>query len=51
MMGIGNVMREALEYLDPKGTSPFHLSFDIDAIDPDIITQTGTRFRYGLSAR
>lgn len=33
-MGIGAVMRESLEYLDPKGDAPFHISFDIDGIDP-----------------
>ena len=33
-IGIGGVMREAIKYLDPIGNSPFHISFDIDAIDP-----------------
>lgn len=33
-LGIGEVMRQAIEYLDPAGDKPFHISFDIDAIDP-----------------
>ncbi len=32
--GIGNVMKQAIEYLDPKGDAPFHISFDVDAMDP-----------------
>lgn len=32
--GIGNVMTMAMDYLDPKGDSPFHISFDVDGIDP-----------------
>jgi arginase family enzyme len=40
-----------MEYLDPENKHPFHLSFDVDAIDPESASQTGTRFRYGLSAR
>jgi arginase len=42
--GIGEVMRQSIEYLDPTNRHPFHLSFDV-------VGQTGTRFRYGLSAR
>jgi arginase len=49
--GIGGVMSQALEYLDPKGNSPFHISFDVDSLDPSVFTQTGTQFRNGLSAR
>lgn len=49
--GIGEVMRQAIQYLDPKGNSPFHISFDIDAIDPHIANSTGTRFRGGLTHR
>lgn len=49
--GIGEVMRQAIEYLDPKGDNPFHISFDIDAIDPHIVSSTGTRFRGGLTHR
>ena len=49
--GIGNVMTQAIQYLDPKGNSPFHISFDVDSLDPSVFSQTGTLFRYGLSAR
>lgn len=50
-LGIGEVMRQSVEYLDPHNQHPFHLSFDVDAIDPELVSQTGTRFRYGLSGR
>ena len=49
--GIGNVMKQAIEYLDPKGDAPFHISFDVDGLDPDVFNQTGTLFRYGLTPR
>lgn len=32
--GIGEVMRQSIEYLDPQNQHPFHLSFDVDGIDP-----------------
>jgi arginase len=48
-------MRQALEYLDPKLTSkesaPFHISFDIDAMDPKFCQATGTKYRGGLTPR
>lgn len=44
-------MSQTLNYLDPKNEHPFHLSFDVDGIDPSIVPQTGTVFRYGLSGR
>lgn len=49
--GIGEVMTQTINYLDPENKHPFHLSFDVDGIDPEVVTQTGTLFRYGLSAR
>lgn len=49
--GIGEVMTQALKYLDPKGNSPFHISFDLDAVDPYQASQTGTVYRDGLSHR
>lgn len=51
MFGIGKVMEMAMEYLDPKNCSPFHISFDIDAMDPSIAEGTGTKFRDGLNHR
>ena len=41
-------MRQAIQYLDPIGDKPFHISFDIDAIDPTGAIGTGTKFRGGL---
>ena len=49
--GIGEVMTQTINYLDPHNQSPFHLSFDVDGIDPGFVGQTGTLFRYGLSGR
>lgn len=33
--GIGQVMEHALRKASPKGDRPIHLSFDIDAVDPE----------------
>mmetsp|Transcript_87175 Transcript_87175/g.154371 ORF Transcript_87175/g.154371 Transcript_87175/m.154371 type:complete len:500 (-) Transcript_87175:46-1545(-) len=49
--GIGQVMEMALACVDNQGTRPLHLSFDIDACDPDVAPGTGTRARGGLSYR
>lgn len=49
--GIGTVMTMAMEYLDPKNESPFHISFDIDAMDPRIAPHTGTLYKSGLNER
>jgi arginase len=46
--GIGEVMTQAINYLDPVGDKPFHISFDIDAIEPIDSFGTGTKFRGGL---
>lgn len=42
-------MTRAINYLDPEGTSPFHISFDLNALDPYQASQTGTVYRDGLS--
>jgi arginase len=50
--GIGKVMDMALEHLmatDPD--RPLHLSFDIDAVDPEHAPATGTAVRGGLTYR
>lgn len=47
--GIGEVMTQAIKYLDPKGDSPFHISFDLDATDPYQVCQTGTVYRDALT--
>lgn len=50
--GIGNVMQMALDHLlkdDPN--RPLHLSYDIDACDPQLAPATGTTVRGGLTFR
>ena len=32
--GIGEVMKQTIDHLDPRNVHPFHISFDIDAMDP-----------------
>lgn len=49
--GIGAVMEMALDSIDPKRRLPLHLSFDIDACDPEVAPGTGTKARGGLSFR
>jgi arginase len=50
-LGIARVMEEALDHVDPRGNSEFHLSFDIDAFDPYYAPSTGTAVDGGLSLR
>ena len=47
--GIGRVMDLALEYLGEE--TPVHLSFDVDALDPQWAPSTGTPVRGGLTLR
>ncbi|CAD7933259.1 unnamed protein product [Amoebophrya sp. A25] len=49
--GIANVVKQALERIDPNKRRPIHLSFDIDGCDPSIAPGTGTCARGGLSYR
>jgi len=46
--GIGGVVQSAVEYLEGR---PLHMSYDIDAIDPDVAPSTGTAVRGGLTYR
>lgn len=46
--GIGDVMAMALDYLADR---PIHMSFDIDAVDPEHAPSTGTLVRGGLTWR
>ncbi len=48
--GISAVMEEALAIVT-NGTAGFHLSFDMDAIDPTFAPGVGTRVRGGLDYR
>lgn len=47
--GIETVMNEALEYLEATGKRKFHLSLDVDVMDPLFIPGTGTPVVDGLS--
>lgn len=49
--GIGAIMRKAINAINPDGDRNIHLSYDIDAIDPQEAPGTGTRVRGGLSYR
>jgi arginase len=50
--GIGGVMDMALEYLcQHDADRPLHLSYDIDAVDPNLAPATGTAVRGGLTFR
>jgi arginase len=48
--GMANVMEEALSLLC-DGTQGFHVSFDLDGLDPSIAPGVGTPVRGGLSFR
>lgn len=48
--GMRNVMDEAIR-IATNGTVGFHLSFDMDAIDPDVAPGVGTPVQGGLSYR
>lgn len=48
--GLTAVMREAIE-IATDGTAAFHLSFDVDAIDPQEAPGVGTPVRGGLTYR
>lgn len=39
----------ALQYIGPS--TPIHLSFDVDALDPTFVVGTGTPVRGGLTLR
>jgi len=47
--GVEPAVRESLEYLE--GSAWVHLSFDMDAVDPDFAPGVGTPVRGGLSYR
>lgn len=49
--GIGRVVELALAHVNPDGTRPIHLSFDVDALDPTVAPSTGTPVRGGLTFR
>lgn len=46
---IVKIIAESLAKVDPRGEHPIHISFDIDALDPEIAPSTGTPVPDGLS--
>lgn len=49
--GIGKVVEMALDHVNPNKDRPIHLSFDVDALDPEVAPSTGTAVRGGLTFR
>lgn len=49
--GVAEVMRRALEQVNPGNKRPILLSFDVDALDPFFAPSTGTPVRGGLTWR
>ena len=49
-LGMARVAREALEIVN-DGTAGFHVSFDLDGCDPEVIPGTGTTVPGGVSFR
>ncbi|XP_053692591.1 arginase, hepatic [Sabethes cyaneus] len=49
--GIREVMRMALERIDPEGKKSLHVSYDIDSLDVLEAPSTGTSVRGGLTLR
>ena len=49
-LGMSEVSKQALEIVN-KGTAGFHVSFDLDGCDPDVIPGTGTTVPGGVSYR
>jgi len=41
-LGMADVVRRALDAVNPNRSRPVHLSFDVDGIDPTDIPSTGT---------
>ncbi len=49
--GIGPAMEKVIQAINPAGNLGFHISFDIDAMDPREAPGTGTTARGGLTYR
>ncbi|MBT8078156.1 MAG: arginase [Gammaproteobacteria bacterium] len=49
-LGMSEVVRQALEVVN-RNTAGFHVSFDLDGCDPDVIPGTGTTVLGGVSFR
>ncbi len=48
--GVGPIMQEAIELVS-RGTAGIHVSFDMDAVDPDYAPGVGTPVQGGLNMR
>ncbi len=46
--GMATLLQKALNKIDPQGQHPIHLSFDVDACDPETMPSTGTLVSRGL---
>lgn len=49
--GLSGMLDRLLRSLDPSGNRPIHLSFDVDAMDPEFAPSTGTPVPGGLTQR
>ncbi len=47
--GIGNVVRMALDHVNPSRDKPIHLSFDVDACDPSVAGSECQYWQEGVS--
>lgn len=48
-LGMNEVMRRVLKAIAPAPSTPIHMSFDIDAVDPDLASATGIHVANGLN--
>ncbi len=46
---LSSLIKRELARLDPGGQAPIHISLDVDALDAELVTSTGTRVGRGLS--
>jgi len=49
--GIHECVTRALKSIDPEGTRPLHVSFDVDSMEPSLCPSTGTPVIGGLTLR
>ncbi|XP_077993033.1 arginase, hepatic-like [Glandiceps talaboti] len=50
-LGLVEVLQRAMDSINPNRDRPFHVSFDIDSLDPSIAQSTGTPVFGGLTFR
>ncbi|XP_055337380.1 arginase-1-like [Paramacrobiotus metropolitanus] len=50
-LGVQQCVERALHAINPRGDLPLHLSYDIDALDPNEAASTGTPVMGGLTLR